>query len=930
MDDSDTDSDGGLGFENLDLGGVNFDLPDGEPSLNDDERFALDLEMDTVANQWKEHISNSSNSKEITHTAAGVATLASQLTEGKYADILRGEFATNLFHESAADDDLYFWELIRRRLDLYCKTASDCVQAEMIGIAAFNLFQQINYTGPTLDIHTTAADFNPHPCFRKKMQAVDQNENRSQSITDKRHTHYHNSVLAELACEGKWPCQVVEGPYFLLLARCIFLSLADSTRTGWMGSYSGEPISMEESFVSKASYLSAVSIWSARASVAHERLLMSDEPTLTLWKEIEYIFPRCIAVMEGKSRYLRAMVLLEYGLACHHFSRPKEAKDLFMQAKETSRLFLEVTGAEGKRTKFQRKATAQLVVRAASAKDDTENDENPTKGITGNDNEENIKSQMIGFNEDTILHERVQFENHDENKILPLTILDQAILLGMCLDIKDNNASDELTAEEISAYLARVLCHHDDWMVYSTALLERAWLEFDGNHTKERSILQMQALADQHTDRLTITQSTRKSIEDSSPVQDRLKNLHSIVYPPRWEMLGDVAERYASIGVVTSAAEIFAEIECWDEVVDCYRRAGREKKAEEIVRERLTIKETPRMWTALGDITSEPEYYEKAIELSRGRFSQAYISLGKYFFDKGELEKSVHNYRQGLKLRPLIPSVWFRVGTICMQLKDWDGALTAFTEVVLQHPEEAEAWANVAAIHLHNKMPAEAYPALNESIKYGRSNWRVWVSKLYTCLDLRKFDEATQACSVLLDLKSRTSSQQIPDLEEKCVRAVVGGTVELYLAAKETSDNIALDVARRSLVRVQELLDRLGATMSDPWVYETRAFLYGQVGLDKEVFENLMKEYRSKTSVRSWEKDDQQVRRVCSTVTQIVNYQRENREEMIKSKFLLSGVVKKIKQARSDGGSVPQEVIGLHMLLAELNAKLDEQKEVSS
>jgi tetratricopeptide (TPR) repeat protein len=925
MNHKDADSTNEVGYPNLDFAGVDFDPPEIDTSLVEAERFALDLELDTVGKQWKDDDSSNPNRRPIPEEAITLAAVSSQLAEGKYLDILRGDFASKLLGVSAEHVELSFWSLVRKRLSLNCSSVLDCVQAEMVGIAAFNLFQQLNYTGPTLDIQALAADVNPHPCFREKMQAIDYDEANAKSITAKRHTQYHNCVLAELACDGQWPCQVVEAPYFLLLARCIFLTLSDSARTDWTGGCSGDPFPMDDSFMSMVSHLSAASIWSARASAAHERLLLTQEPTPTLWKEIESIYPRCLRMMEDKTRYLRAMVYLEYGLACHHFRRPKQAKSFFLKAKEISRLFLEVTGADGKRTKFQQKATAQLVVRAVSLKDDAEHNSSPLASGMDSDKQESIISQMIGFNEDTILHERVKFENEEENKILPLTILDQAILLGLCLDIKDNNPADKLTAEEMSAYLSRVLCHHDDWMVYSTALLERAWLEFEGNHTKERSILQMQALADQHTDRLTITQSTRKSIDDSSPVQDRLKNLHSIVYPPRWQMLGDVAERYASIGIVTSAAEIYTEIEAWDEVVDCYRRAGRVKKAEEIVRERLAINETPRMWTALGDITNEPEHYEKAIELSRGRFSQAYLSLGKYFFDKGDLQQAAHNYRQALKLRPLIPSVWFRVGTICMRLKDWEGALTAFTEVVLQHPEEAEAWANVAAIHIHNKKPAEAYPALNESIKYNRSNWRVWVSKLYTCLDLSKFDEATQACNALLDLKSQKSSKQVPDLEEKCVRAIVGGTVENYLAAKANSDDAALDASRRSLVRTQELLDRLGATMNDPWVYEVRAFLYSRVGRDKEVFENLMKEYRSLTSLRSWEKDDQQVLRVCRTVTQIVNYQRDNREEITKSRFLLSGIIKKMKQSRSHGGSLPQEVTALDQLLDELNAKLEEQ-----
>jgi len=258
-----------------------------------------------------------------------------------------------------------------------------------------------------------------------------------------------------------------------------------------------------------------------------------------------------------------------------------------------------------------------------------------------------------------------------------------------------------------------------------------------------------------------------------------------------------------------------------------------------------------------------------------------------------------------------------------MQLEDWHGALIAFTEVVQQHPEEAEAWANVAAIHMRNKHCREAYPALLESLKYDRNNWRVWVSKLYTCLDLRKFDEAAQACDILLDLKSSKSSQGVPELEEKCVRAIVGGTVHNYVTANEKGDKIALDSARRSLVRVQDLLDRLGSSTSLPWVYEIRAFLSGQVGLDMEVFENLMKEYRSLTSVRSWEKDDQQVRRVCRTVTQIVHYQQSTKEELTKSKFLLAAVVKRIIQSRSHG-SLPVEVKEMEQLLAEITIKLQD------
>eukprot|EP00529_Nitzschia_sp_RCC80_P019398 CAMPEP_0113441390 /NCGR_PEP_ID=MMETSP0014_2-20120614/1055_1 /TAXON_ID=2857 /ORGANISM="Nitzschia sp." /LENGTH=419 /DNA_ID=CAMNT_0000332227 /DNA_START=1 /DNA_END=1257 /DNA_ORIENTATION=- /assembly_acc=CAM_ASM_000159 len=419
----------------------------------------------------------------------------------------------------------------------------------------------------------------------------------------------------------------------------------------------------------------------------------------------------------------------------------------------------------------------------------------------------------------------------------------------------------------------------------------------------------MQALADQHTNRLTLTQSTRQSVEESSPVQDRLRHVHGIVYPPRWHMLGDIANRYASLGIVTSAAEIYAEIESWDEVLNVI--AVEEKM---IVRERLELHETPRMWMALGDLTEDPTYYEKAIELSRGRFAQAYINLGKYHFDKGDLLAAKDAYKKALQLRPLVASVWFRVGTISMQLKDWDSALQAFSEVVQQEPEEAEAWANVAAVHIHNKHPDKAYPALSESLKQNRNNWRVWVSKLYTCLDLGKYDEAVQACNMLLDLKVSHSASGVPDLEEKCVRGTVKGIVDNYEEAKNDGDSARLEVERRSLSRLYTLLERLRASSNEPWIFETLAYFHEAVGQDKEVLNNLMQEYRSLLSVKGWEKDDKQIRKMLQVISQIVHYQRGNKEQLTKSKFLVSSAVKKVQQARADMGSVPSEIKEMEQL----------------
>lgn len=84
------------------------------------------------------------------------------------------------------------------------------------------------------------------------------------------------------------------------------------------------------------------------------------------------------------------------------------------------------------------------------------------------------------------LLETVQYSDASLNNQKPLTKLDQSILLALCLDVKNDNPADGLTAEQMAPFLERVLCSHDNWMIYSTALLERAWLESESNHRRER------------------------------------------------------------------------------------------------------------------------------------------------------------------------------------------------------------------------------------------------------------------------------------------------------------------------------------------------------------------------------------------------------------------------------------------------------------
>lgn len=844
-----------------------------------------------------------------------ILNMVLQVQDGNYADVLSSDIAMRVFGgvSNGPFEGSVHQEVRERILNSGEKTLEFCTELELIGVAALNLFLQANYTGPSPDDRTKqqieAVD--PHPCFHQKLQKYD----KSVDATPQETSMYHNNVLSELAADGEWPVQVCEYPYFLLLARSILVTIGSPESKCWSSDAPGFTPQWLKMY-SESLYGSK--LWCARAVVAHARLMQAKEKPPILWSEAEAYFDTCVKLLSDMHDEsvlclsAESTLMIEKGLSEHHFGKNDMGLTSFLKAKELAKLRVESTGALGKRTKYQSRSIAQYVIRAESEMKHT------SPSIA---REKELKDMSVGHSEDEILLEKIDFVDKDKNTVEQLSVVDQAILLALSLDVKNKNPADGLSAEEMGAYIALVLEHHDNWMVYSTGLLERSWLEFERSHARERSILQMQALADQHTSRLTVTQSTRRSLEEAATVQERLRFIHIIVYPPRWHVKQDLADRYASLGIVTSAAELYVEIEFWSEAVECYRRSGKVSVAENIVRERLSVCETPRMWEALGDLTNDPAHFQKAIDISNGRYSSAFIALGSYHFDAGNLQDAYKNYYEAVRLRPLNPVAWFRLGTISMQLEDWQMALRAFSQVVQQEPEESNAWNNVAAIHMRNRNSASAYPALVEALRYDRSNWRIWTSKLYTCLDLQKYDEAIQACNMLLDLKSKsTESTAGPVVEKRCVQGILAG------ALRNQRDNkvngACLDSSQRTISRVKDLLQRI-CTSSDagPWVFEALALLQQETGQTQDILENMMKEYRSIQTTGNWEKNDESLSNICDVLSRIVQWHQENEDNpdsLKKTRFLIRSVMKKISHSGADPPSA------LRNLSALVDEKLDQ------
>ena len=121
-------------------------------------------------------------------------------------------------------------------------------------------------------------------------------------------------------------------------------------------------------------------------------------------------------------------------------------------------------------------------------------------------------------------------------------------------------------------------------MVHTTALLVKTWIEYERWKTKERSVLQLQVLVDQHMNRLSVGQMATTDV--NAPADERMRFIYSLVMPPLWTMKAQLADRWMGLHVKRSALKIYEELEMWEDVVQCLLDLQEDKRARELIMSR--------------------------------------------------------------------------------------------------------------------------------------------------------------------------------------------------------------------------------------------------------------------------------------------------------------------------------------------------------
>jgi hypothetical protein len=264
------------------------------------------------------------------------------------------------------------------------------------------------------------------------------------------------------------------------------------------------------------------------------------------------------------------------------------------------------------------------------------------------------------------------------------------------------------------------------------------------------------------------------------------------------------------------------------------------------------------------------EYFLKALEVSKNKYTRAYRCLGKFYFAvKNDLETSLKYYDLALAINPLFPGIWFTVGCIHLRMKNWTQAVSAFSKALALDDTNAETWANLAlAFHETGKLK-ESLKCLDEGLKRQRNNWKICENLMYISIDAKNINKLIFAMNHLFFL----------DKFERIKPDAYYNLVSLFLKSEDEGVKSRLAYYKKKIYEIFENFANKDGLNAEIWslyalFVESSEISEESTHEDKQKIYNYVLELRLKQArnlmiEEVWEKDEKLIERLKKVIDSI-------------------------------------------------------------
>ena len=555
-----------------------------------------------------------------------------------------------------------------------------------------------------------------------------------------------------LTRDGEMPSECVRLPALLLACRSLVLLQDRQTH---------------------APLIPRTSVWPLRVFFRHQLCLEHRSHSLFL-ELAECIDALTTCPVAGND----AATLLEIGHVQNYFHRPENAAESFLKASRISGLALEESVMFGVRTRWQKQQLLQMVLNAKSLTPPEQLSELELRGqprtVSGEKAGHDLldRPKQATFDKDG--KEEQQSSSTVSNKeatdapaggdgsvepvaMLPLSHLDKAIILALCLNIRNTNPHHGLTTHHIQVYVERVVADPSPcpFIVRSMSLLLRSRIEHGRSRVQQRAFLQRQELVDQFV-KDHVHDGDKLNLPDSTFYRSDPRYFFIVAYPTIWALKREFAEVCFEEGLHKTALDLFEQITDWEQIIKCCKELDKRKRAESLARERLVDDpHNPLLWVALGEATREDEHLWKAWELCGHKMAAPMRALAKLALEREQFDKVLEYFDKAVAINPVFGGDWFSLGYASLKLQRLDRCCEAFTRVCQLDPNDAYAWNNLGSVLLRQGKLRPAFSATSQALHNNRRNWRMWQNYFAIGVELKEVTESTLALSTLLEIAQR-------------------------------------------------------------------------------------------------------------------------------------------------------------------------------